>query len=468
MRGKKEDDMGGVRSLFRNIRSVITFCLGVCYIVNVFLKSPLLDDFNFVLMIAVIVLSFVASTGSSRVIGILLFSLSIVLLLYSQAPFAIWKEALQENSYLIVMFIMVPLLGIPVQHGGYSESLSEVFTRYAHTDSRYYALVSSMSAFVGALISIAAVPLTYEVSRASRHSENKKLFSSALSRGFVTCMIWAPTSATIALVIQLTGIDWMEFCPFALACAVIALAVGFLMTFVGEKTAQSSSCTIEEPAGNFALSKVVELCVFAVLLVASIAVVSQIYGLSVIIVVAMASLVFPVIWMTAIKRLPTYAREFKRDYVCNKLPQVKNQIVLFAGAGLFANSIAYSHLGDTMAGALLFLTGQNVLLLTLAIIAITLITSAAGIHPIVVIAVIGGAISASDCGVTPIYFALVLSISWALGNVICPASANVIAVSGMIGQSPLKVGLRWNGPYVLVTTAVLVLVLTGLRMVGLL
>ena len=126
MRGKKEDDMGGVRSLFRNIRSVITFCLGVCYIVNVFLKSPLLDDFNFVLMIAVIVLSFVASTGSSRVIGILLFSLSIVLLLYSQAPFAIWKEALQENSYLIVMFIMVPLLGIPVQHGGYSESLSEV------------------------------------------------------------------------------------------------------------------------------------------------------------------------------------------------------------------------------------------------------------------------------------------------------------------------------------------------------
>ncbi|MEI3308497.1 MAG: hypothetical protein V8R48_06545 [Eggerthella lenta] len=99
---------------------------------------------------------------------------SIALLVYSQAPLDVWKQALRENAYLIVMFIMVPLLGIPVQHGGYSESLRGMFARYASTDSRYYALVSSMSAFVGVLISIAAVPLTYEVSRASRCTLRQK------------------------------------------------------------------------------------------------------------------------------------------------------------------------------------------------------------------------------------------------------------------------------------------------------
>ena len=153
---------------------------------NVLLGSPLIDDLNLVLMAVVIVLSFAASTGSARTIGALLFSLSIALLVYSQAPLDIWKQALRENAYLIVMFIMVPLLGIPVQHGGYSESLRGMFARYASTGSRYYALVSIMSAFVGVLISIAAVPLTYEMSRASRHSDDKKLLSSALSRGFVT------------------------------------------------------------------------------------------------------------------------------------------------------------------------------------------------------------------------------------------------------------------------------------------
>ena len=47
-----------------------------------------------------------------------------------------------------------------------------------------------------------------------------------------------------------------------------------------------------------------------------------------------------------------------------------------------AQSIGYSHVGDAMAEVLLQLTGQNVLLLTIAIIAVTLATSAAGIHPI--------------------------------------------------------------------------------------
>lgn len=151
----------------------------------------MLDDLNLMLMVGVIALSFAASTGSSRVIGILLFGSSIALLLHSQAPLDVWKQALRENSYLIAMFVLVPLLSIPVQHGGYGESLREVFVRYANTDSRYYALVSIMAAFVGVLISIAAVPLTYEVSRASGCNYDEKLLASALSRGFITCMIWA-------------------------------------------------------------------------------------------------------------------------------------------------------------------------------------------------------------------------------------------------------------------------------------
>ena len=134
---------------------------------------------------------------------------------------------------------------------------------------------------------------------------------------------------------------------------------------------------------------------------------------------------------------------------------------------MFANSVGYSHVGEALAGILLQATGHCTVLLTLAIIAVTLATSAVGIHPIAVVAVVGGAIAASDCGMTPTYLALVLSISWALGNVVCPASANVIAVSDMVGQSPVKVGLRWNLPYALVTALTLVLALALARAVGL-
>lgn len=466
MAGGKEDGMGNVRSLVRATRSAVTFFFGLSYLANAILKVPLLDDLNTGLLVIVIVMSFTASTGSSRIIGAALFSLGGALLAYAYAPLEVWIRSLQENAYLIVMFIMVPLLGIPVQHGGYSQSLREVFARYARSSSRFYALVSIMSAVVGVLISIAAVPLAYEVSRTSCHSDDKKLVSAALSRGFVTCMIWAPTSATIALVVQVTGIDWVVFAPYALVCALIAGAVGFLMTHAQERAGGARPYMAEEAAGTLDVRNVVELCTFALLLIASIAAISQFLGLSVIMVVAMASLVFPLVWMTAIKQLPIYAAVFKDDYCKNKLPQTKNQILLFAGAGMLAYSIGYSHAGDVIAGSLVLLTGQNVLLLTVAVIGITLVASAVGMHPIAAVAVMGGALSASNCGATPVYLALVLCISWAMGNAVCPASANVVAVSDMVGQSPVKVGLRWNGPYVLVTTAVLIVVLACLRAAG--
>lgn len=485
----------------RSVRSAITLFFGVSYLANVLLRIPALDDFNLILMVVVLVLNLLVSTGSSRTIGVVLVVASVALLAYLQAPLEVWKGALRQNADLVVMFIMIPLIGIPVQHGGYSASLRAVFTRYASTEGRFYSLVSGMAAVVGSLISIAAVPLTYEMSRESPQGANKRLIGTALTRGFVTCMIWAPTSATIALVVSLTGIDWLGFFPCAIAAAVIAEAVGILMVVIGRKASRDGvdeACKrapkdartdglgalddaggLEGPGGacasgdaalgsseHVSMSKVAELGVFALLLIGFIAAVSQLNGLSVIVVVAMASLIWPFVWMLVIGRLPAYVREFKGEYFKKKLPNAKNQIVLFVGAGMLAQSVGYSDIGTAIAQQLLLTTGQSVLLLTIGIMVVALATSAVGVHPIVVVAVIGGAINPVECGMSPMYLALVLSTSWALGNVICPASANVIAVSDMVGCSPLEVSLKWSGAYVAITATVLVGFVTLMRAVG--
>ena len=166
---------------------------------------------------------------------------------------------------------------------------------------------------------------------------------------------------------------------------------------------------------------------FFLVLIASIVGLSQMMGLSVIVAVAAASLFLPVVWMTCIGRLPVYEKEFRGDYFKRKLPSAGNQIALFVGAGFFAQGMSSSHVGDVLMGALAQVAGQSVLLLTVAVIGLVLATSAVGIHPVAIVAVAGGAMSASGCGITPTYAALVLSISWAMGNALCPASANVVA-----------------------------------------
>lgn len=456
----------------RTMRSVVTLCFAVCYIINVFLHAPLLDDVNIALMVVVLVMSIFVSTGSSRLIGIILIAISVGLLLYAQAPVEEWVRALRKNADLIVMFILIPLIGIPVQHGGYNDSLRSLFTRHANSEGRYYSLVSGMAAIVGALISIAAVPLTFEISRESRLGVNRRLLGTALARGFVTCMIWAPTSATIALVVSVTSAEWVSFAPCAIVCALVAEGVGILMTVFSHKVGgkapamNDGASASKDASGSIDKAKVVELAVFSVLLIVFIALVSQLFGLSAIIVVAMASLVWPFVWMLVIRRFSLYRRELKNAYFEKKLPGAKNQIVLFAGAGMLAQSIGYSGIGDVIAQALVLTTGQSVLLLTTAIVIIVLLTCAAGIHPIVATAVIGGAIDPALCGISAAYLALVLSMSWALGNTICPASANVIAVADMVQASPVEASLKWNGLYAVITAILLIASVMLMRGLG--
>lgn len=454
-----------MQDILSTIRSVLTFCIAIIFLGNLFIKSNLIQDLNLMILLIVISLSFIAVSGTTLLIGSMSFGLSIVLFLYYHAPLSVWQQAFQENIYLVVMFTLVPLLGIPIQHGGYFEALQGLFKRYVYNNSRFYLLVSFVSAFVGVLVNLAVVPLVLQISRASTISSNKKLLSSAIVRGFATCTIWAPTTAAIALIVQLSGASWPLFFPYAILCGIIAGLVGYFMTMNEEKRAGNPFASADQESDvEFDMQKVIELSAFSIILIAAIAGVSIITGIHTVIIVSLASLIFPVIWLGFIRRLQILIRQFKIYF--KSLPKLKNEIILFMGAGLLATSIDYSHLGNYISLILSFVVGQNALLLAVIIILSILMLSALGIHPIIPVTIIGGTLKAAAYGVTPTYLALILAISWAMGISISPSSATVIALSGLTGQSPIHVGPRWNGLYVIIASTVMLTILTLFRIIG--
>lgn len=455
--------------ILSRIRSILTFCIAIIFLSNLFIKSNLIQDINLVIMILVIALSFTVISGTTLAIGVMTFSLSAFLFLYYNAPLSVWQEALQENIYLVVMFTLVPLLGIPIQHGGYTEALQGVFKRYVYNNSRFYLMVSLTSAFVGVLVNLAVVPLVLQISKASGISSNKKLLSAAIARGFATCTIWAPTTAAIALIIQLSEASWLLFFPYGILCGVIAGFVGYVMTMYEEKRGSNAYTTVEkESVEEYDVGKVAELCIFSIILILAIAIVSFLTGIHTVIVVSMVCLLYPVLWLGTIGRFQVLITEFMGNYFKVSLPKVKNEIILFVGAGLFATSINYSQLGTNISKFLSLLVGQNALLLAVVVILFILLLSALGIHPIISVTIIGGTVTASTYGVTSTYLALILAIGWAMGVSISPSSATVIAISGLTGQSPLHVGPRWNGLYALVASTVMIVILTIFRSFGLL
>jgi len=94
--------------------------------------------------------------------------------------------------------------------------------------------------------------------------------------------------------------------------------------------------------------------------------------------------------------------------------------------------------------------------------------AALGVHPIITVAVFGGTVKAATLGVSPEYMAIVLAMCWAIGLTVSPSSATIIATAGLTRQSPVRVGTRWNGIYAPVAAAVLIGLITLLRLTGLL
>lgn len=471
------------------LRSVLTFCFGIGYIANVFLAQPLLALINTIMLVLAVILSFIATKGSTRLIAAVLFFIGAFLLIYAQAPLDVWEKALLENGYLLAMFIMVPLISLPVRYGGYNESLEALFERFGNSESRFYGLVSVMTAFLGVLVSIASVPLTCEVARSSRFAGNARVLATALSRGFITCLFWAPTTATIALSLQLTGADWLSVLPFGLLFAIVAGFIGWVMTTLRERfnverfRAQDSSNegngapidtdpdvnpslssrqgegTKSSQSGTLDQKKIAELILFSVLYIVAVMLVGQCLGISIIVAVALMSILVPIVWMAAIKRTVLFKQKVKEEYVAVKLPNVKGQMILFTAAGVLASGISYSGVGEMVVTALLQVTNEGVLAVTILVMALALACSAFGVHPLVYTTVIGGSLSAAQLGVSPVYLALLLAMGWALGNAVCPTSANTIAVSQLVERSPFKLALNWNVAYVLVSTVVLVALL---------
>lgn len=371
--------------------------------------------------------------------------------------------------YMVVMFAFIPLLSIPIRHGGYFESLQAFFKRYVNSNKRFYLLVSLMSAIIGVLVNMAVVPVIHQISQASLRSNDKKLLSSAISRGFATCTIWAPTTAAVALILKLTGAKWVSFFPFGVLLGCIAGLVGYSMIILEERTKHSAE--VPEPVGskeNTNWPKVIELSIFGLVLIASIVMISALTGIQTIIVVALVSCIFPALWLGIIGRLPILTREFMGSYLNESLPKLKNELVLFLGARLLAASITYSHLGNYVAHILQTVVGHNAFAFAAVIIFGNLVLSVIGIHSIILVTIIGSTVQPAFYGMSPTFLALLLGMCWSSGMTVSPAAGNVIAVSGLAQRSPWDVGLWWNGPYALISSVVLLLVMFALRGMGLL
>ena len=431
----------------------VTFAIAISYLINLFIKSSYLENLITTLLFLIYILSLLMVRESARVIGYSLLIVSVVLLFISNAPPQVWIEALRRNLYILVMFTLVPLLSIPIKCGDYIKALEEIFKRYAYKDSKFYLLISNLTFLISSMVNIAAIALIYQLSQASEKRIDKKLVAISISRGFTASLIWAPSYISTALALELTGAKWTSIFPFGLALGIITVVFGWLIIRLKEYGREKQAPTIAID-NKINWKKIIELCLFSSALMVIIVLIPHFANLSTVIVVALISLIFPLVWSAIIGHIRSLVREFKGNYYQITLPKLKNETVLFIGAGMFSSSIMYSQLAGLIPQILTDLGVTSLPLLSIFIVFIALFLAILGVHPIILVTLFGSTIQPSMYNISPTLLALLLTSCWALAAAISPSSASNITIANLVDCSVLK-GVQWNIKYILILSIIL-------------
>ncbi|QDI90327.1 hypothetical protein EPH95_03340 [Salicibibacter halophilus] len=377
--------------------------------------------------------------------------------------FRTWFLAFGENASILTLFIVVPLLSIPIRIGYYLDALDDFYKRRISNANKFYFMSSSTSFLFSVLLNLGSIPLLYQMLNTEQNRPFTGKLRKALLRGNVMAIMWSPYFISMALVISYFDVSWAQIFPFGLIIAMVGLAVGYGMERQGKKedNAVQKDVTFENTRKN-GTNKLKQLIATGLAITASIFTIEFFSGLSVIVVVSVTAVCAAVIWSLFLGKIKPFFVEFKNTYLMS-LPNMKVELVLFATAGFFGAVVVQTDFNEWM-DRFFQLFGTNVIVLAVIIISIVVLLSIVGIHSIVTVTLMCVSLSQlPQFEHSHLAIAIILLTSWSLSAIISPFSGLTLLTSSLTNRSSLQVGMKENWGFALILFIIVVIVLAVSR-----
>lgn len=273
----------------------------------------------------------------------------------------------------------------------------------------------------------------------------------AIQRGFISTLPWSPLAFAMAITtVLIPGATWGEAVLPGLVSALLLAGLGWALdTLFKPRLAVRPA---PRPVDGSFRSLTPLFVLLAVLAVA----VGGLHLLTGVRIVGVVLLVVPLISLGwALLQYRTGAGTALRQYLFVDLPGYRGEIVLLMMAG-YIGTLGAPLLAPIMARLGLDLGVMPPWLLLVALVWLIPVLGQLGMNPILGVTLIAPLIPAPESlGVTPASLVTAICAGWAISGICSPFTATTILTGSFGGVSPLHVGLRWNGGFVLLLGAVL-------------
>jgi len=441
----------GVRT--HQVRAWLYVAVVLCYLIakpgHVAALAPVLSALSLVAIVA----SLPASGWATRLLAILFLGGGTWMLARSGVGWLDGFGAFGEMAYLLALFAVLPVCSVPVKLGGYSDAIQSVLRGRIKGVFQLNCLVTTLSFICGSFMSLAAVPImmtsmepvvrTYPI----RHPE--RFIAVSTVYGYALPILWTPVSGVVGVIVYTLHVDWLTLFPVLFALSIAGLLANWVIFYFIELRDEPAPAAEFDPVQGAAASplpRLMQMVAAVTLLIAGIVLLEYWLHIGLITVVTLVAIPFALAWSAVIGRARAFFGE-TRVQIAVRLPRMADQFVIFLCAGFFAQSMRLS--GFDQQVNLMFLHLHNALgtmPFLLLMPPMTLLASFAGMHPLVLIALLGESLKPELLGLGSMQLAVTLIGSAVLTYVAGPFSGTLGLVQSINQVSTFRLSL-WNAPY---------------------
>jgi len=355
-------------------------------------------------------------------------------------------EAFSRNAALAAMFITIPMLSIPLTYHDYHSELKNFARRYIRSPLMFYILTLMLSHLFGLIILVGAIPLVHQL-----FHENAKLykaepeFVSALIHGQVFGGFWSPVWSSMIILTAATKIPWITFVPLGLAFTFFTLGTSIMRASVSLRKHGAVTLGKDEGIATDAtiILKVMLLTVVPILMIL---VLNHFAGISIIVVIAFVSFVFPLLVALVQRRWRAYGAGM-RSYVTTRILGVKNEVVLLTAAGFFGTALELAHVDSKIRYLIPGSAARLPFIAILSLMLVYVVMSYIGLHPVVAGSAMVASINPATIVLSPYIFTFTLICGWATGVLLSPFSATNLITGGLSGRQGWSISVKMHGAY---------------------
>ncbi len=422
---------------------------------------------NLILLISALIIIFVIIEfrfipTAQKIAGGSLIIFGILCAAVSENIITIVIDGIARSRIFLLLFFAVSWLQYPVsQSPSFKAARKTIMSK--PPGQRYLYLAFGVH-FIGSILNLAGLSLFANIVKNQKDLNLRTRLTMALINGFGSASSWSPFFiGMIVVLVALPSLTWVDIGPIGLIIAVAIISSSWAydrlvlrsanLSIVNEKSIPLSSQNLWRTVGV-----ILSLIILALLLI-------EFSGISIPIALGLLAPPFALIWYSIIDKSRNQTTLKTQNLTFNvlaNLPTLRNESIVFVAANIFgvgiSNIVPTGDLSIAINSALPWAD-----LRICAIIIFFLITSAIGLHPVIIVISLTSVLPPEALGLADWVVGVTYASIWGLSTMVSPFSGTTLLMARITGVPAHIIGWRWMLPNSVINCMVIAIIIILLR-----